>query len=98
MIDARLAAVHHAVGLVAEMTVVGAFALHGRGIRVGLAEEEIRLAPVEIALDFPILAPRLGDPVASGGVGGDELRIFCGRKRIGIFGDRGSRRVGRGTV
>jgi hypothetical protein len=47
------------MGLVAEVGVICTLALHGRGIGIGLAEEEIRLAPVEVALDFPILAPAL---------------------------------------
>jgi hypothetical protein len=55
--------------------VVGTLAFHRRGIGVGLAEEEVRLAPVEVALHFPVLAPRLGDPVAPGGVGADELIV-----------------------
>jgi hypothetical protein len=64
------------MGLVAEVGVICTLALHGRGIGFGLAEEEIRLAPVEVVLDFPILAPSLGNPVASGNVGGGDFGIF----------------------
>jgi hypothetical protein len=63
------------VSLVAEVAVVSTLAFHWRGVGVGLAEEEVRLAPVEVALHFPVLASRLGDPVAPGGVGGDELLV-----------------------
>jgi hypothetical protein len=64
------------MGLVAEVDVICTLALHGRGIRIGLAEEEIRLALVEVALHFPILAPSLENPVASGDAGGSEFGIF----------------------
>ena len=59
------------MGLVAEVGVVGSLALYGRGLGIGLAEEEIRLTPVEVALNSPVLTPRLGDPVALGSVGTD---------------------------
>jgi hypothetical protein len=68
--------VHHTVGLVAKVAVVATLALHGRSVGVGLAEAEVCLAPVGVAFNFPILAPRLGDPAAFNTVGGDELRIF----------------------
>jgi hypothetical protein len=67
------------MSLVSEVAVVCALALHGRGIGIGLAKEEIRLAPVEVALDFPILAPSLGNPVASGDVGGGEFEFTAAR-------------------
>jgi hypothetical protein len=54
------------VGLLAEVAVVCTLALHGRGVGVCLAEEQIRLAPVKGALHFPVLAPYLRDPIASG--------------------------------
>jgi len=76
------------MGLVAEMAVVCALALHRRGVGIGFAEEEVCLTPVPATLRLAVLTPRLGDPVALGGVGGGEVRVFGGRKQAeSIRGD-----------